>query len=119
MGNNHQGHCAAALLAALLDNRFDADILFTQDTGNAGQHPRLIQHGEAEIVGAVELVHGSDAASRKLIRQIAQGRDAADRAAGDVAGNIHHICGHGAASGHLARAQAVKQDVSGWRYRRH
>ena len=110
MGHYDQGH-GTFFMPALLDNRFDTDVVVRQDPGNGGENARIVHDGHPEIITAAQALHGGNPPGPDLLRQIGKTWHPVDAVAEDVPGNINHIRGNRTAGRHFASPLAIQQNI--------
>jgi hypothetical protein len=53
MGHDNQWHSVFSILGRMLNNRINGNSLYTQNSGQIGQNPRLIRHMEPQEAWAI------------------------------------------------------------------
>ena len=93
-----------------LNDRSDADVVFSQDARDFGQDTRLVNGGKAEVVVGFNVVKGHQMdIFNNLFPQRSRG-DASGYALQKLSGNINDIAHHGTGCGHHARSLAIKKN---------
>ncbi len=95
MGEDDDVGLALAFLRLALQHGIDRDALIGQDTGDVGQHARLVLNPEAQVIAGFDLAHRQDGqVFRHGIRLESQVRHAVGRIGGGQAGDVDQVGDH-------------------------